>query len=417
MFRPYRDLFTRPGAKPLVAAGLIARAPRAMTGIAILAMVTQRTGDYALASAECATYSLACAVLAPLVSRQADRHGQRRAARPALALALTALAVLAGCNWSGAPAWTAFPCVAVAGTMPDVAGMIRSRWTALYRSDPRLHTAFSVESVSDELTFIAGPICALTLATLVFPEAGLLCAMLFALVGVWAVTAQRRTEPEPVARPTAAGRTGSVARNHGLQVLVLSFIAFGSIFSATEVITVAFATERGHPAAASYALACYGITSCLAGLVVGALHPRSALPVRLLTGFAVLTLSTVPLVFVHSLLTLAAVLLLTGACISPTMITANLLVQRLVPAARRNEGLTLLLSGLSIGLAAGSVVGGWAVVHLGAAHAFVVPVGCALCALLTVLAGQRTLRRHQRAEDEPLQPARAPQPEQRVTGG
>ncbi|WP_159395452.1 MFS transporter [Streptomyces albireticuli] len=385
----YRDLFTTPGAKPLAAAGLVARAPRAMIGLGIVGMLSQRTGDYVLTGAVCAAFSVSIAVFGPLVARSIDRRGQCRAARPTLAVALLGLTGLVVCSGTGVTPWADFPCVVAAGAIPNIGGMLRARWTAMYGEGPKLHTAFAVESVADEATFVIGPILALTLATAVYPEAGVICAMIFALVGTIAVTSQRRTEPEPAMRTAARG--DSVLKSPGLRTLTLTFAALGCVFGGFDLTCVAFAVEHGHRAEASVALAGLAATSCLAGLVMGALRLTSRLPVRMLAVTAALALCTVPLLFVSSLLELAVVLMMLGVFVSPSIITANSLVERLVPAARLNEGLTWLLSGLSIGMSLGTLVAGCAVDRLGPQAAFVVPVGWAGCAALIVLSGLRRL--------------------------
>ncbi|MGK5627849.1 MFS transporter [Streptomyces sp. URMC 123] len=388
MLSLYRDLFTLPGTKPLAVAGLIGRAPRAMIGIGIVGMLSQRTGDYALAGAVAAAFSISLAALGPLIARCVDRRGQRAAARPALAVALLGLAGLALCGATGAPAWVHLPCAAVAGALPNVGSLMRARWSALCRDDRTLHTAFSLESVADELTFVLGPILALTLATAVLPEAGVLCAMVFALVGTVGVTAQRRTEPAPRPAPPARARG---AGHPGLWTLVPTFLALGGVFGSLDVVVVAFATERGQRGAASLALACLALSSCVAGLVLGALRPARALPPRLLRCVSALALATVPLLLAQNLPEVAGSLLVAGIFVSPAIVTANSLVERLVPAARLNEGLTWLMSGISGGMSLGALVGGWAVAGAGAHLAFAVPVALAGCAVLVVLCGIRRL--------------------------
>lgn len=360
-----------------------------MIGLGIVGMLSQRTGDYVLTGVVCAVFSVSVAALGPLVARGIDRRGQCRAARPSLAVALLGLTGLVVCSGAGVTPWADFPCVVAAGAIPNIGGMLRARWTAMYREGPTLHTAYAVESVADEVTFVIGPILALTLATTVYPEAGVMCAMLFALVGTVAVTSQRRTEPEPALRTAACG--DSVLKSPGLRTLTLTFVALGCVFGGFDLTCVAFAAQQGHRAEASVALAGLAATSCLAGLVMGALRLTSRLPVRMLAVTGALALCTVPLLFVNSLLELAVVLMMLGVFVSPSIITANSLVERLVPAARLNEGLTWLLSGLSVGISLGALVAGWAVDRLGPQAAFVVPVGWAGCAALIVLSGLRRL--------------------------
>jgi len=47
MSNPYIELFAAPGAKAFTLAGLVARIPLPMTGIGIIAMMSQLRGSYA----------------------------------------------------------------------------------------------------------------------------------------------------------------------------------------------------------------------------------------------------------------------------------------------------------------------------------------------------------------------------------
>ncbi|GAA2658370.1 MFS transporter [Streptomyces lunalinharesii] len=391
MFRAYRALGQVSGARPLFAAGVVARLPRAMIGLGIVTMVARRTGDYALGGAVCAAYSLAVAALGPLVARAVDRHGQRRVARPALACAFGALSGLVACSAAGVPGWALFPCALAAGTMPNVGGLVRARWAHLCRDDRILHTAYSAESVADELAFVAGPILAVMLATVLFPEAGVLAAIAAGAMGLLALTAQRRTEPPTRPAPGRAPRH-SVLRTPGMPVLVTVFVAFGTIFSSTEVITVAFATAQGHRGAAAFALAAFGVTSAVAGLVVGACKPRCSPPVRLAIALLALALSLLGMPFASGVGHLTLVLLLAGLFISPSLITTYGLVERLVAKERLNEGMTWLLSAITLGLSLGSVTGGYAADRLGAQHALWLPVCCAVASALLGALGTVRLR-------------------------
>ena len=75
-----------------------------------------------------------------------------------------------------------------------------------------------------------------------------------------------------VPQPKEHHTKGSALRSPGLQVLVGTFVATGAIFGSVDVVTVAFAEEQGHKAAASVVLAVYALGSCLAGVVFGLLH-------------------------------------------------------------------------------------------------------------------------------------------------
>lgn len=205
---PYRAIFAAPGTKGFSAAGFLGRMPLSMMGIGVVTMVSQLTGRYGLAGALSATLAMSAAVLGPQVSRLVDRHGQRRVLRPVALVAMAAVAGLLLCAQQRLPDWTLFVFAAGAGCVPSVGAMTRARWAEIYHGSPhQLHTAYSWESIVDEVCFIFGPIISIGLSTAWFPEAGPLLAAGFLLVGVFWLTAQRATEPVPhPASSTAAAR-------------------------------------------------------------------------------------------------------------------------------------------------------------------------------------------------------------------
>ncbi|WP_371479239.1 MFS transporter [Kitasatospora sp. NBC_00315] len=398
MLSSYRRIFAAPGSPAFSSAGFVARLPISMTGIGIVTMLSQLRGSYAVAGAVSAVLALSAAAAGPQVSRLVDRYGQRRVALPATAITIAAVTALLLCARLGAPDWTLFVFAAAMGGMPSTGAMVRARWAHLYRDDgPRLHTAYSFEAVVDEICFIVGPILSIGLATAVFPEAGVLLAAVFLTVGVVLFTAQRGTEP-PV-HPAAHRSGGSAIRTAGLQVLVLTFVATGAVFGSVEVVTVAFAQEQGHTAASSVVLAVYALGSCLAGVVFGTLRLKGSMAVRFTVGIALMAVSMVPLVVVGQAVTgtaglvaIGGALFVTGISISPTLITAMALVERLVPAAQLTEGMTWTTTGLALGVAVGSSAAGWVVDAAGAPTGYWVPVGAAAFGALTALAGLGRLR-------------------------
>ena len=171
MANPYLKLFSHPGGLAFSAAAWVARMPISMTGIGIITMLSQTSGSYWLAGAVAATFTFSMALLAPQVSRAVDRYGQRRVLPAATALSVTAMLALLFCSWAQWPVWTLFVSAALAGCMPSMSAMSRARWTEIYRGTPQLHTAFSLESVLDEVCFIVGPPIAVGLSVAAFPQA------------------------------------------------------------------------------------------------------------------------------------------------------------------------------------------------------------------------------------------------------
>ncbi|MFF8901612.1 MFS transporter [Streptomyces lydicus] len=388
---PYRALFGRPGTRSFSAAGLLGRMPLSMMGIGIVTMVSQLTGRYGLAGALSATLALSAAVLGPQISRLVDRHGQRRVMRPATLVSLAAVAGLLLSALQRWPDWLLFAFAACMGCVPSVGSMVRARWAELYQGSPReLHTAYSWESIVDEMCFIVGPILSIGLSTAWFPEAGPLLAGGFLAAGVFWLTAQRATEPVP--HPREHHTKGSALRSRGLQVLVVTFVATGAIFGAIDVVTVAFAEEEGHKAAASLVLAVYALGSCVAGAVFGLLHLKGHPSRRWVVGVCAMAVSMVPLQFVSSLPLLAVALFVAGLSIAPTMVTTMALVEEHVPRAQLTEGMTWTSTGLAVGVALGSSAAGWVVDAAGAARGYLVPVAAGVLAALVAFAGYRRLR-------------------------
>ncbi|MGY5099524.1 MFS transporter [Streptomyces sp. 900105245] len=388
---PYRALFDAPGTKAFSAAGLIGRMPLSMMGIGVVTMVSRLTGRYGLAGALSATIALSAAAVGPQISRLVDRHGQRRVLRPATLVALVAAAGLllaAQYRW---PDWVLFVCAAGIGSVPSLGAMIRARWAALYRGTPKLHTAYSFESVVDEVCFIFGPIISIGLSTAWFPEAGPLLAGCFLAAGVLWLTSQRATEPEPHPREHHGG--GSALRAPGLQVLVATFVATGAIFGSVDVVTVAFADERGHQGAASLVLALYAAGSCLAGVVFGLMRFAGAPERRWLLGVAAMSVSMIPLLLVGNLPLLAVALFVSGLSIAPTMITTMSLIEEHVPRAKLTEGMTWVSTGLAVGVALGSSAAGWVIDAAGARAGYGVPVASGAAAIAVGFLGYRRLRR------------------------
>ncbi|MEV0979599.1 MFS transporter [Streptomyces sp. NPDC049915] len=388
---PYRALFAAPGSKGFSAAGFVGRMPLSMMGIGVVTMVSQLTGRYGLAGGLSATIALSAAALGPQISRLVDRHGQRRVLRPATLVTLAGAAGLlltAHYRW---PDWLLFLCAVGIGTVPSLGAMIRARWAELYRGTERLHTAYSFESVVDEVCFIFGPIISIGLSTAWFPEAGPLLAACFLAVGVFWLTAQRATEPAPHPREQHGG--GSALRAKGLQVLVATFVATGTIFGSVDVVTVAFADEQGHKSAASVVLALYAAGSCVAGIVFGLLRFTGPPARRWLLGVCAMGVSMIPLLLVGNLPFLAAALFLAGLSIAPTMITTMALIEEHVPRAHLTEGMTWVSTGLAVGVALGSSVAGWVIDSAGARAGYAVPAVSGAVAVAVGFLGYRRLSR------------------------
>lgn len=391
MRNPYSDIFQVPGAKAFSAAGAVARLPLSMVTLGIVTMLSETHGEYWLAGAVSATFALASGLIAPQVSRLVDRHGQRRVLVPAMLIAVSALVGLMVATHVKAPNWTLFLFAILSGTMPSFSSFVRARWTELYRGTSKLHTAFAFESVVDEAIFMVGPIVAVGLSVTIFPEAGPLAATIFLVVGSLLFAAQRSTEPPIHAQERSSGH--SVIRLRSLQIIVVTLAAIGAIFGTAEVAAIAFAEAQGNKAAASFALSAYAAGSLVAGLAFGMLKLKLPLARQLLIVILLAALTTLPLLIVGSIAMLSLVLFVAGIAVSPTIITAMALVEKLVPSSKLTEGMTWAITGIGIGLAAGSSAAGWVIDTYGPTSGFLVSIAAGIVALILALAGQGSLQR------------------------
>ena len=392
MLSAYAPLFRVPGATRFIAGTALSRTGGAMFGVAVIVMLSGRRGSFGLAGAVSAVGVAVLAVAGPVLGRLIDKHGQRRVALPFVLFAAVCGVMVAVLSWRDAPAWTLFVFYGLSAVLPEPGPMSRARWAHIFRDEPdRLHTAMSFEQVADEASFVVGPVLAVLVSTLWFPEAGLLVAELLFTTGMVAFLAARATEPPVVPHEDRPG--GLAVRRPGLLLVATALVMTGVIFGANEVVAVAYATEQGRTGFSSVILGGFAVGSTLAGIVFGSRVFRSTMTRRLVLAAAAMFVLEVPALFVGGLWPLAVVMLVAGSATAPMLITSLSLAQRLVPAALVTEGMAVAITGVLIGISVGSAVGGWAIEAWGAQAAYAVPVASGGLALVLIAARSRHLER------------------------
>jgi hypothetical protein len=387
----YRALLAVPGGPAFSAAAFVMRLPISMLGLGTVLLVVSSTGSYAAAGAVSATEALVQAAAAPRLGRLIDRHGQSRVMVPALAVHGLGLVALLVPALASAPTWALFPGAALFGAAyPPAGSLVRARWASVVGGTPLLATAYSVESILDEVIFILGPVLVTALCVSVTPSAGLLASYFFATIGTLALARQRRTEP-PLRRGDDLIHP-SALRTPGLRVLVGTAAALGGLFGSMDICVVAFATEHGQRPHAGFVLALIATGSALSGVLYGGIRWRTPLRRRLLIGITALAIVICGYSLAQSVAALALCAFIVGLAISPTLIPTFGLVEELVPAAVRTEGLAWLTTGIGVGLAIASSAVGRVIDRSGAHVAFAIPIGCAILAALLTWSAARWLR-------------------------
>jgi MFS family permease len=390
----YLHLLGLPGAARFSAAAAVGRTPMAMFGLGSVLMLRATTGQYGLAGTVAGAGSIGYALCAPRIARLADHFGQGKVLRPLVAFFAVSTVVFVTCAQLHAPVWALLITSILAGSsMPSLGSMVRSRWSHLLAGSPALHSAFALESVADEMIFVAGPAVVTLLATKVLPAAGVLVAMLVCLAGTLVFAAQRRTEPP--AAPAGALRPRGHGRGlpaPGLLTLVPGYLFLGAMFASIDLSTVDFAQLEGYKPEAGFILGTYALGSAIGGLWYGSRTWRMPLERRFIITLA-LTVAGVGTFWAQpSLVTLDLSMLAAGLTISPTLIAGFALTERQAPEPRRTEAMTWLSSAISVGVAIGSAVSGHLADAYGPRPGYGFAAGCGLLAVTACLLGHGRLR-------------------------
>lgn len=399
-------MLARPGALRFTLAGLIARLPTPMVGLGIVLMVAALYGSYGMAGRVSAVFVVVQALCSPQLAKLVDRYGQARVMRPSLAVACVGLAGLVVAAVQHAPEPVLYAAAGLAGaTIGSLNALVRARWGVVLEKPSQIHTAYSLESALDELTFICGPIIATFLATSVTPWSALVVPILAILVGGYWLLSQRETEPPATGRPARTASPTEPLVSGALVVLLVIFFATGIMFAGIDVSVVAFTAEQGAPGLAGPVLASLALGSLISALAYGARVWSSPLWLRLVIGTALLTVGTASFLLVGSIAALALAGFLAGFAIAPTITNGNSFVQLIVPARRITEGFTWLAAAIGVGVSVGASLSGMLIDLYGSRGGFAVVAGAAAAALLVGLVCCPLLRAAGRREHTLQRPA------------
>jgi MFS family permease len=401
--RPYAEIFSIPGTWQFSVAGIIGRMPMSMFGLGTVLLISAVTGKYGVAGAVAAVGSFGYAFTSPRIARLVDSYGQRRILLPLLGVFAAATAALIVTVEFQMPTWAFFVPGAIAGSaMPSLGTLVRARWSVLLAGTPRLHAAFSFESVADEICFVIGPAAVTLLATEVFPASGVGVAALLCVLGTLWFAAQRGTEPvihppdhvAPGPDGRRGGRPGRVrgAAAAGLVVLAPVYVLLGAMFVSIDLSTVAFAQHFGHKPLAGFILGTYAFGSATGGLWYGSRQWHAPLEKRFALALTLTVLGVATFWAQPNLITLTCVIYLCGLTIAPTLIAGFSLLEAQAKPGRRTEAMQWLSSGISVGVAAGASVVGFIIDAHGPRFGYAFAALCGAASAATCLAGLGRLR-------------------------
>jgi MFS family permease len=390
---PYRQVLAVPGISRLLLVATLARVPHTAAGVVLTLHVVTALGlGYGAAGLATAAYTIGAALGGPWRGRVVDRYGVRAALWPSI--------VVEGAFWSASP-WLPYELV-IPGAV--VAGMFALPVFSLTRQaigvvvpEHLRRTAFALDSITVEMSFMAGPLLGVLAVTQLSSTTALMSVGACQVVAGLALVLLNPTVRSESGAPAVAGPRRAWFTPQFAAVLLL-MAASTLALTGTDVATVAVLNESGHTALLGLVFAAWGLGSIVGGTVYGALTRTITSPV-LVVGLA---LVTIPLGLAHSWWVLAIALIVAGALCAPSISATVGDVSRLVPEAHRGEAMGWHSTAATIGVAIGAPLTGLAIDHIGAGWGFAASGAGGLALALVAVLVFRTTRRAETREVVPV---------------
>jgi predicted MFS family arabinose efflux permease len=352
-----RAVLRRPKVLSLFVASCVARLPMGALGLLLVLHTQQITGSYAKGGLAAGAYAVALGLSNPALARIVDRRGQTVVLRLGAPLAAAAILVLALLP-DGAPLGAILAGAAAAGMFqPPVGACMRALWPVLLDDPDDRHAAYALEGAMLEIVYICGPL------VIVAGIGSWSTAAAMAACSAFLVAGDLSFSAHPVSRgwrPHAEREhdlTGAL-RGPGVRVLVAVFVLCGLSVGAVEVVVPAALDGTGHRELTGVLLGVWGVGSMVAGLAVGQLGAARDAPRRLAIALVAWGVAHATLGASGDPIVLGLLLLIAGATIAPTFVSANGMLDHLAPAGTLTEAFTWTSTGISMGIAAGSTLAG-----------------------------------------------------------
>ncbi|GAA1519649.1 MFS transporter [Streptomyces albidochromogenes] len=384
----YAELLRTRHAARLLAGTLVGRLPNATAPIAIVLLTRAEGGSYTLAGGLAAVYGLANAVGQPLLGRAVDLYGQPRVQLPAAVLSALGMVLLTFAGTDPLP--LAYVAVVLAGVFtPPLEGGLRALWPDVLGREDRVHRAYAMDAVAQEIMFTVGPLLVTLLVALWSPAAALLVINAVGVLGALSVVL---SEPSRTWRsaPREAHWLGAL-RSPGLLALLGSFFFVGLALGSITVAGVAYADDHGREAVYGWLMAALGLGALAGGMLYGARQWAGAPERRLRFIVALLAAGYLPLMLTPGVPAMVVLAAVSGVFLAPALACAFIVVDRHAPRGTVTEAFSWLVTTFGVGAAVGTGAAGPAVEHGGTAAGFAVAAGGGVAALAVLLTTRRVL--------------------------
>ncbi|MDT0437478.1 MULTISPECIES: MFS transporter [Streptomyces] len=384
----YLEILRARHATRLLVGTLVGRLPNATAAIAIVLFVRAEGGSYSLAGALAAVYGVANAVGQPLLGRLVDLRGQPRVQLPAAVVSALAMAAFAFLGTDRL--WLAHLAVAAAGLFtPPLEGGLRALWPHVLGEEERVHTAYAMDAVAQEVMFTVGPLLVTLCTSLWSAQAALLVLNGIGVLGALSVVV---SPPSRAWRsePREAHWLGAL-RSSGLLALLGAFLFVGIALGSITVASVPYADAHGGDAVYGWLMAALGLGALVGGGVYGARRWTGSPARRLQALVALLAVCYLPLTLMPGAVWMVLLSALAGVFLAPALACAFVLVDRHAPAGTVTEAFSWLVTTFTVGASVGTGLAGPVVEAGGARWGFVVPGLAGGVSLLVLLVTTRVL--------------------------
>ncbi|MFG3256608.1 MFS transporter [Streptomyces sp. NPDC048172] len=388
MTNGYAELLRARYAMRLLAGTLLGRLPNATGPLAIALFAKSEGGGIALAGALSAVYGLATAVGQPLLGRLVDLHGQPRVMFPAVVLSALGAGTLAVGGVGSLP--LAYAAVLVAGVFtPPLEGGLRALWPGVLKRKERVHAAYALDAVAQEVMFAVGPLLVTLLVAWWSETAALLVLNAVGVLGALSVVV---SPPSRAWRssPRTAHWLGAL-RSPGLLALLCAFFFVGIALGSTALASVAYADDYGDKLISTYLLSAQGGGALVGGVVYGARQWPGVVERRLRILVALLAAGYLPVALVPGPGAMTVLMGLSGVFLAPSLACAFVVVDRHAPPGTVTEAFSWLVTTMGVGLSAGTAATGPVVERGGTGAGFALAGAGGVVALLVMLAAARVM--------------------------
>src|SRR5581483_3899372 len=312
----YLSVLRQPYVTRLLLGTLLGRLPAGMTVAAVALALRHAGAPYSVVGLTTAAYAVAAAVGGPALGRLVDRVGQPRV--------LVASAVVAGAGYVLLGAAPGTPAAALSGAalaglaMPPLEPCLRALWPDVVPG-AELETAYALDSASQQLLYVAGPLIVAGIAATAGPVQALRLAAGLGLAGALTVATSAPARAWRAPRGTRhAGSWLGPLRSPALVVLLVAFAGTGWAVGAQNVLFVAYAeAHRGTPGGAGTLLALAAGAGLVGALLYGGLPWAASTADRTAVLAVGMALGYVPLALLPGPLPMCALAALSGLCLAP----------------------------------------------------------------------------------------------------